>query len=126
MWIRLLKRLYQTGPHTTTEVLRPEVFLQRRRPDDVVIDVRTPEEFAQGHLKGAINLDVQAPDFLQKVAALSPEKTYYLYCRSGNRSGYAVQLLRQQGLKAYNIGGLQELVQAGAEIERRTPSLTTS
>ncbi len=126
MWIRLLKRLYQTGPHTTTEVLRPEVFLQRRRPDDVVIDVRTPEEFAQGHLKGAINLDVQAPDFLQKVAALSPEKTYYLYCRSGNRSGYAVQLLRQQGLKAYNIGGLQELVQAGAEIEQRTPSLTTS
>ncbi|MDQ7040162.1 MAG: rhodanese-like domain-containing protein [Rhodothermus sp.] len=126
MWIRLLQRLYQTGSHATTEVLPPKVFLQRRRPDDVVIDVRTPEEFAQGHLKGAINLDVQAPDFLQKVAALSPEKTYYLYCRSGNRSGYAVQLLRQQGLEAYNIGGLQELVQAGAEIEQQTPSLTTS
>ncbi|SHK33925.1 rhodanese-like domain-containing protein [Rhodothermus profundi] len=118
MWTRLFERLRPTPGHTRPDQLRPEVFLHRRRPEDVVIDVRTPEEFAQGHLKGARNLDVSAPDFPEKIARLRPDRTYYLYCRSGNRSEYATRLLRERGLEAYNIGSLKALVQAGAEIER--------
>ncbi|MFO7315318.1 rhodanese-like domain-containing protein [Rhodothermus marinus] len=116
MWTRLLEVLTRTS--ATSDVLRPEVFLHRRRPEDVVIDVRTPEEFAQGHLEGAINLDLMAPDFSEKIARLDPNRTYYLYCRSGNRSGQAARLLRERGLKAYNIGGLEDLARAGATIVR--------
>ncbi|WP_397546419.1 rhodanese-like domain-containing protein [Rhodothermus marinus] len=116
MWTRLLEVLTRTS--ATSDVLRPEVFLHRRRPNDVVIDVRTPEEFAQGHLEGAINLDLMAPDFHENIARLDPNRTYYLYCRSGNRSGQAARLLRERGLEAYNIGGLEELARAGASIVR--------
>ncbi|ACY47169.1 rhodanese-like domain-containing protein [Rhodothermus marinus] len=116
MWTHLLRLL--TRPAETHDVLRPEVFLHRRRPEDVVIDVRTPEEFAQGHLEGAINLDLMASDFHEKVARLDPNRTYYLYCRSGNRSGQAARLLRKRGLEAYNIGGLEDLARAGATIVR--------
>ncbi len=116
MWTRLLKVPTRTAK--ASGVLRPDVFLHRRRPDDVVIDVRTPEEFAQGHLEGAINLDLTAPDFHEKIARLDPNRTYYLYCRSGNRSGLATQLLRERGLEAYNIGGLEDLARAGASIVR--------
>lgn len=112
-WLASLTRLEESS-----EVLRPERFLHQRRPEDVVIDVRTPAEFAQGHLAGAINLDLMAPDFHEQIARLDPHRTYYLYCRSGNRSGQAVRLLRKRGLKAYNIGGLEDLARAGATIMR--------
>lgn len=48
-----------------------------------MIDVRTPAEFASGHLEGAINIDVQSPDFDQQVAQLDPSATYLVYCRGG-------------------------------------------
>jgi phage shock protein E len=116
MWTHLLKSLTRTVE--APDLLRPEVFLHRRRPEDVVIDVRTPEEFAQGHLEGAINIDLMVLDFPEKIAQLDPNRTYYLYCRSGNRSGQAARLLRGRGLEAYNIGGLEDLARAGAPIAR--------
>lgn len=64
----------------------------------VIIDVRTPEEYAQGHLPGAINLDVNAPDFGQQIAALDPESTYAVYCRSANRSRTALEMMQAAGL----------------------------
>jgi len=100
------------------DALQPEVFLHQRRLDDVVIDVRTPEEFAQGHLEGAINLDLMASDFHEKVARLDPNRTYYLYCRSGNRSGQAARLLRERGLETCTSGGQEELARAGTEVAR--------
>ena len=48
-----------------------------------ILDVRTPQEFAQGHLAGAMNIDSSAPDFEQKLAALDRDKTYLVYCRVG-------------------------------------------
>ncbi len=116
MWTRLLERLRQASPTAAQETLRPEVFLHRRRPEDVIIDVRTPAEYQQRHLEGALNLDLMAADFHAKIAQLDPSRTYYLYCRSGNRSGQATRLLRQHGLEAYNIGGLEDLVRAGAPL----------
>jgi len=63
-----------------------------------VIDVRTPDEFASGHLPGAVNLDVQAADFADQVNALDAAGDYAVYCRSGNRSAAAVELMTQAGV----------------------------
>lgn len=86
-----------------------------RRDDVVVIDVRTPAEQAEGYLAGAELMDVQADDFRDRVAELERNRTYFLYCRSGTRSGHAVRLMAGMGFSdVANIGGYPKLVDAGA------------
>jgi len=60
---------------------------------NIVLDVRTPEEFAKGHIAGAINLDFNAPDFQKKVAELDKSKTYLVHCAGGVRSAKACTLM---------------------------------
>lgn len=76
-------------------------------PDDLVIlDVRTPEEFAEGHLEGAVLVDFYDPDFADQLAELDPDVPYVVYCRSGNRSGQTLPLMQQLGFgSALDIGG---------------------
>jgi phage shock protein E len=62
-----------------------------------VLDVRTPEEFAEGHLDGAVLVDVTAPSFTDEVAQLDPDRPYLVYCRSGNRSAQAVAAMEAAG-----------------------------
>jgi phage shock protein E len=82
----------------------------------VVLDVRTPEEYAAGHLSGAKNLDFRAPDFKQQVAKLNPQGKYLLYCASGNRSSQAASVMQQQGFQnVVNAGGYTALRAAGAK-----------
>lgn len=69
-----------------------------------IIDVRTPEEFAAGHIQGAVNYNVQGPDFGNQIGALDPAGAYAVYCRSGNRSQAAVAVMSQAG-----ITGIYEL-----------------
>ena len=70
------------------------------------MDVRTPQEYAQGHLPGAVNVDVSSPDFAAQIATLDPNAPYAVYCRSGNRSGVAVATMAEQGFTgAYHLGG---------------------
>ncbi len=73
--------------------------------DTVIIDVRTPQEFATGHLVGAINIDVQSPDFRDRVMALDTDGDYFIYCRSGNRSGQAIAQMSQMGFTEMKNGG---------------------
>ncbi|MEV0895693.1 rhodanese-like domain-containing protein [Actinoplanes sp. NPDC049802] len=68
------------------------------RPGIVLLDVRTAEEFAGGHLAGAINLDVEAADFATRVAELDRSKSYAVYCRTGRRSGVAAEQLHAAGV----------------------------
>lgn len=68
-----------------------------------VIDVRTPEEFAEGHLPGAVNVDVEAASFPAQVAQLDPDAQYAVYCRSGNRSRAAIDFMTQAGV-AHTVG----------------------
>ncbi len=70
---------------------------QERSDDLVVLDVRTPEEFAAGHLDGAIMVDFYADDFADQLADLDPDGRYLLYCRSGNRSGQTRALMAELG-----------------------------
>ena len=78
------------------------------RPDTVIIDVRTPEEYQAGHLNGAINLDYYSGGFLGRLKALDKSSTYLVYCRKGIRGGMALEMMRSLGFKkVYNIlGGL--------------------
>lgn len=76
----------------------PEFADRMVRPGTVLLDVRTPEEFAAGHIEGARNLPMSAPDFQERVAALDPGATYAVYCRTDVRSGRALEALAEQGL----------------------------
>ena len=85
-----------------------------RHPDAVLLDVRTPAEFADGHLAGAANLDVQAPDFAMRAAALTPSRPYMVYCRSGARSERAGHYLLELGFApVVNGGGFEPLAREG-------------
>jgi rhodanese-related sulfurtransferase len=72
---------------------------------NVLLDVRTVGEYQSGSIKGAKSMDVMARDFINKMEKLDKAKTYYVYCRSGNRSGNAVSMLEKSGFKAYNLVG---------------------
>lgn len=65
----------------------------------VVLDVRTPGEFSQGHLQSAMNIDVEASTFDSEIAKLDKTKTYAVYCHSGNRSGVATKAMAKAGFK---------------------------
>ncbi|MFC7671251.1 rhodanese-like domain-containing protein [Hymenobacter humi] len=71
-----------------------------RQPGAVLLDVRRPDEFAAGHLPGAVNIEVTAPDFAQRIAKLDNTRPTYVYCRSGARSANAAGQARHGGLRA--------------------------
>lgn len=103
--------------HSATK-MDPQTIKQKIEQDSgIVIDVRTAEEYADGHLvKAKHNWDVMSGEFEEKLDSLDKDQTYYLYCRTGNRSGKATKIMKQQGFEnAHNIGGYQELVNAGLE-----------
>jgi rhodanese-related sulfurtransferase len=62
-----------------------------------VLDVRTPEEFAEGHIDGAELIDFYEPTFAERIAQLDRSREYLVYCRSGNRSGQTVELMEELG-----------------------------
>ena len=68
-------------------------------PKIVVIDIRTPEEFAAGHLAKAMNIDFKAETFKTELAKLDKEKTYLMHCRSGGRSTASLPIWKELGFK---------------------------
>lgn len=89
-------------------------------PDITVLDVRTPEEFAEGHLEGATMIDFYADTFTDELAALDPDQTYLVYCRSGNRSGQTFAMLDELGFgQVYDLdGGVLAWQSAGLPLVR--------
>ena len=87
-------------------------------PGVVVLDVRTPAEYAAGHLEGAKNIDVESPDFTTQIAGLDKSATYAVYCRSGNRSAQAVKIMEGLGFEEVrDAGGVNAAADAtGLEI----------
>ncbi|WP_114778802.1 rhodanese-like domain-containing protein [Botryobacter ruber] len=85
--------------------------------DAVLVDVRTPAEFKEGHLREALNSDYLNGQFQEDMQHWDKSKTYYLYCASGNRSGKAAKLMEEAGFKTiYNIGGYEDLKAAGLPV----------
>lgn len=70
-----------------------------------VIDVRTVEEWNSGHLEGAVLMGVADADFTQQLASLDPAADYYIYCRSGNRAGQAIDIMRSMGFTGELVNG---------------------
>ncbi len=77
--------------------------------DFVIVDVRTAEEFNDGHVKGSLNIDIMDESFRGKISKLDKSKIYKLYCRSGNRSGQAERFMKSIGFKdVENLGSLKQ------------------
>lgn len=74
-------------------------------PKAALLDVRTAGEFASGTIKGAKNLDVTTGQFQSALKTLDKDKEYFVFCRSGNRSGSACDMMSAQGFKCYNLSG---------------------
>lgn len=75
-------------------------------PDAVLLDVRTPEECAEGMIPNAINVNLMGPDFMEQVNGMDKSKTYFVICRSGGRSATACGAMAQNGFsKLYNLNG---------------------
>ena len=73
---------------------------------DQIIDVRTKEEFEQGHINGATHIDIYSPSFEGKITELDKTKSYLVYCTSGSRSMHAVMFMRKNGFEnVENLGG---------------------
>jgi rhodanese-related sulfurtransferase len=83
-------------------------------------DVRTPKEFAAGHLPGAVNIDWNADDFGSKAAALDKSKTYLVHCAVGGRSAKASDKMTAiQFTNVYNLeGGMKAWEKAGKPVEK--------
>ena len=77
----------------------------KEAPDAVLLDVRTSSEFRSGYIPGAINIDLMRHDFNERINALDPHKSYFVYCRSGGRSAQVCSVLSSRGLKAFNLSG---------------------
>lgn len=78
-------------------------------PDTIVIDVRTPAEYSEGHLEGAVNIDVQDANFGTILSQLPTDGDYVVYCRSGNRSAQAVEIMKASGFtNVMDAGGVND------------------
>ena len=89
-------------------------------PAFVLLDVRTPEEFASGHIAGAVNLDYKSPDFQQDLEKLDKSLIYLVYCRSAGRSGRAAAVMEELGFtNVYDMaGGILQWQDEGFEVSQ--------
>lgn len=75
----------------------------------VILDVRTPGEYAAGHLEGSQLLDFNSGEFTAAIPTLDKDLEYLIYCRSGNRAGQAMRQLQEAGFtKVSNLGSLEQ------------------
>jgi rhodanese-related sulfurtransferase len=97
------------GPSFTTVAPREALDYIRTNKDNpnfVLLDVRTPEEFEEGHIEGAININYHAQNFVDELKKLNRGKTYLVYCRTGNRSGDTLDIMKKLQFKeVYRIEG---------------------
>lgn len=86
----------------------------KENPQVTLLDVRTPEEFSQSHLKDAINIDWNGKGFMKEASALLKNQPIYMYCLSGGRSHTAAEKLRSKGFTVYEMeGGIMQWKEAG-------------
>lgn len=78
-----------------------EAYSKSKHP--ILIDVRTAAEFALGSINNSKNINVLSSDFNRQINTLDKGKDYFLFCRSGNRSGQACSIMAKQGFNVYNL-----------------------
>lgn len=105
---------------TSTELHPKEFKIKMQERPGLLIDVRTPEEFSAGHLKGAININFYDEKFIAKINSLTKEEPIYVYCASGGRSAKAQEIINDLGIKDVTnlLGGYKAWSAKGLEIEK--------
>ncbi|MBD0260103.1 MAG: rhodanese-like domain-containing protein [Cytophagales bacterium] len=103
--------------------LEPAAFRQtyQKTPGAVLLDVRTAEEYGEGHLAQARNVDYKRDDFRQQVARLDKSKTYFVYCKGGVRSEKAADIMKELGFRrVYTLeGGIDEWEDEDLPVEKK-------
>ncbi len=112
--------LAQTETDSATVVPAETFEKMLKKKKNVLIDVRTPDEMAEGHIDKASNLDFLDESFPAKIETLDKKKTYLLYCRSGKRTAKAGAMMKAAGFKhVYMLdGGITSWVESGKPVEK--------
>jgi rhodanese-related sulfurtransferase len=115
-----LNRLFGGPGAAGHQLVQPAEYKARYMDDatpHTLVDVRTPEEFSAGYIPGAININLQ--ELQQKLGRIPTDKPVIVYCRSGNRSAFAANILKQAGYtEVYDLGGIIEWARQGLPITR--------
>src|SRR5690606_36866925 len=99
--------------NATAKSVTPATYQDQVKPGDLLVDVRTPSEYNAGHVENAILSDFSGGQFAEQMKNWDKDKTYYLYCATGNRSGKAAKLMTEAGFtKVYNLDGYSDLKSA--------------
>jgi rhodanese-related sulfurtransferase len=88
-----------TGQSVSARQFKSLLDRHQGDPDVVILDIRTPNEFKTGHIQGAVLLDYYSSDYVDRLKALERDKTYLIYCRSGNRSGKSLAIFDKLGFQ---------------------------
>lgn len=109
----------EAKPANTVKNVSPDEAekLLKANPKTLVLDVRTPDEFAQGHIPGAKNVDFFDDNFAKKVGALDPQTPVIVHCGSGRRSSQALESLKAMKVVYHLNEGFGAWVKAGKPIE---------
>ena len=112
--------LISCGQKTDTSLPVEKFQEEITKPDIILLDVRTPEEYAEGHLANSINLDFRSTNFETRIDSLDKTKTYEIYCHSGKRSSNSVKLMREKGFKDVHDlkGGILEWQAKGLPVTK--------
>lgn len=108
LWVLTIAGTVQAAGLQTIEPEKAAGLIAQHRGDPafVILDIRTPAEFKSGHLEKAVLLDYYSKSFWDQVKLLDRNKTYLMYCRSGNRSGRALRQLEGLGFQeVYDLAG---------------------
>lgn len=120
--IVLIATFVQVSCAQTNETSLPAEKFQEAiaQPDVILLDVRTPEEYAEGHLANSININYNDENFAAKVDSLDKTKHYEIYCRSGKRSGASLKLMQEKGIKNVHDlkGGILEWEAKGLPVTK--------
>lgn len=118
----LINTSFAQAQSSKVKALNPSEFegLMKNKGAVRVLDVRTPEEIAEGALSGAINIDFTNDNFKSEIAKLDKRRTYLIYCKVGGRSSEAAKMMREAGFThLYSLdGGIDAWQEAGKPIEK--------
>ena len=105
---------------TAVLVSAQEFYQQTNNTKVQLVDVRTPKEFSQGHLKNAQNIHLYDQDFKQRINTLDKNQPVYVYCKAGSRSAEAVEIMKASGFKTIVElnGGADAWIEAGKPLEQ--------
>ncbi|MEJ0032643.1 MAG: rhodanese-like domain-containing protein [Bacteroidota bacterium] len=108
-----------SSPAGEAPEIQPDQFKSRIEQGAALIDVRSPEEYANGHIAGSQNIDIKDPEFLTKIQSFDKIKPYAVYCASGVRSGKAAGIMRENGFtNVFTLsGGLKAWREKGLPLE---------